>query len=170
MGTNWNHSNVADILVSSPIRQRVIRRAFTNGSFLIGREAHCASEAKKVQSRYFYRHQNNYSLHQGAMCSSHIYHPVYFTFFFAFVTAKISQPSYGKFIACNFLPFPHRHQITASAFIFSLVGGNKIIANYRTKLPYYHTHILPYFTLVIIPILVHLTYCRLPAEHAVVVG
>ena len=34
------------------------------------------SEGKIFQSRYFYRHQNNYSLHQGAMCSSHIYHPV----------------------------------------------------------------------------------------------
>ena len=39
------------------------------------------SEGKIFQSRYFYRHQNNYSLHQGAMCSSHIYHPVYLIFF-----------------------------------------------------------------------------------------
>ena len=95
------------------------------------------------------------------LCAAPYLPPCVLNIFLLSSRQKYHYPLMENLLRAIFLPFkfPHRHRITVSAFIFSLVGGNKIIANYRTKLPYYHTHILPYFTLVvIIPILVH----RLP--------
>ena len=102
-----------------------------------------SSEGKKVQSRYFYRHQNNYSLHQGAMCSSHIYHPVYLIFFCFRHGKNITIHLWKIYCVQFFYHFPTATKLLYPPSYFLLLEETKLLPTTErsyliTTLTFYH--------------------------------
>ena len=101
------------------------------------------SGSKKVQSRYFYRHQNNYSLHQGAMCSSHIYHPVYLIFFCFRHGKNITIHLWKIYCVQIFYHFPTATKLLYPPSYFLLLEETKLLPTTErsyliTTLTFYH--------------------------------